>query len=97
MELPATNLRSHFNNPEEAKTALLREFPDVLTDEAMPGVMNGPDMRIHLDNSMDVRPHAERVARQVPVNLRRQADNIVKEMLAKGIISAVVWMANRCW
>ena len=69
---------------------MLREFDDVFSEDSMPRKsMIGPPLHININYDQPVVPIAERHVRQVPINLKREAEIMIKDMLEAGIIRRV--------
>ena len=81
---PLKNARAGFN---EIKHAICKEFPNVIRDKLPSEPMKGQPMKITL--SKDATPTRIYTARQIPKHLQAEADDIVDELLRKGIIARV--------
>jgi hypothetical protein len=75
---------------EDSSEALFRDFPDVLSDELTHGHMLGKEpMKIQVRTDVHVRPVRRLTARPIPVHFRKEADRMVEELIAEGILARV--------
>jgi transposase InsO family protein len=66
------------------------EYKDVLCDKlGMGTVMKGDPMKIHMRQDILIKPKRKLTSRQVPLHMQAQADEVVNELLAKGVLQKV--------
>ena len=72
---------------DKIKEDLCNEFSDFIRDKLPEAPMKGPPMTIPL--AQDDIPSRIHTARQIPKHLQKEADDIVDELITKGIIAHV--------
>ena len=85
--LSLSAFKNECTNFNKIKKNICNEFPDVIRDKLPLKPMKGKPMAITL--SKDAMPTWIHTARQIPKHLQAEADDIVDELLWKGIIARI--------
>ena len=78
---------------DRLKTKLIHKYPQVIRDE-LPEATQGNVMKITLTEN--AKPYIAMVARKTPLNLQKQADKLIKELLKAQIIARVTGPTDWC-
>ena len=74
---------------EALKNKMVNKYTGVISDTLPDRPMNGPPMKIHLRDDIEVKPCRVMTARQVPIHLKKEADQLVDKLVKDKIIERI--------
>ena len=82
---------------QKLKEELVEEFKDVFQEELLPGdKINGPPVKIEIDEDLDVIPTNVKAPCDVHIQLRGASDQEIKDLLATGVIAESKGPTRHC-
>ena len=74
---------------EALRSQLMEEFATVFSDELEGRALIGDPMKIHIKKNVSVVPRKVFTARQIPLHMRKPAEQLIQKLLSGGIIARV--------